>query len=510
MAADSSAYASEEQMNFIYRNQAWILNCHADSVVLTALRNRSEKPYSLSHDAAKDVIDGIMAYRNLQHYIPDSRSIKSLSLEEAKSLADSYQGKITLEQQETLKSSGVKFNSNMSWREAENTILKLPMSEAQSSILESQGVVVNQPLNRQQAHDLIRMTSKVYQHSNVDKSVNDFLYKHAVKNNLVSDGQPYTVGKWQKDVYHCPPTEELLAKVKRYHLEDTVKAYIQNMPQVFSNQCFAVCQCVIDKHEKFLKDRWNAPCTEKQVALLKRNGIESVANAKEWGVVTPVSELSYAGAKTAICQELFRNRIIGVQNYNFLTHSRDIDLPNSVYDAAKDFKSMSDVEKKVLRDRLMDFIQSEKEDKRSIAVLSAAHLPKSGPLLPHEAVLKAAYDYKEKHGTLEGCEKDCAKALVVGNYTFSDRFMTNLQRKFSDIKVSVEHAYASIITDVLPQSVRNYPNCFNSNLQHVKTAFKALSNEMLKSNIRDEVKARAAAERSKNAVKGKGNEGLGG
>ena len=283
----------------------------------------------------------------------------------------------------------------------------------------------------------------------------------------------------------------MVAKVERYNLYGKIKSYMENYPETFTQESMALYKIVVDKNEQMLADKIDAKCTQKQLDSLAKNGVKLDVDA------------SYAQANDAMCKIAYENRLIGKTNMEYLRSHPEVELPKGFLEASTAFKVLPVEERDAIRKEAAEHIHAQKIADRIDAIASAPKIPRETNM--RETVLKVAHDYKEKHGTLDGCEKECAKALVCGNFVVSDYARMNLTRFVKDAEITDSHVLANVITTTLPSGVKDYRGSLESNLKLVKTAEKALEKENAKAKIKEEAKSKAA-EKGKSAAKDKGNE----
>ena len=463
-----------------------------DPVKLEQARKDAKIVPGLTKGIAADAIRGANAREKLGMYMDakDPRWEK-LTTMEAEALAEAYDGKITLKQQNMLAQHGVEFDMTMTKEKASEIIGTLPASQKQIEAVRKLNKDLAKPdLTIARASEILE-AAKSERAKMKNVPVPDYIYKHALNNNLISEGQPYTMGQWQKDCFKCPPTEDLVAQVERYNLYGKIKSYMEYYPEVYTQESQALYKAVVDKNERDLADKIDAPCTQKQLDALKKNGVELDANA------------TYAQANDAMCKLAYENRLIGKSNMDYLRSHPEVELPKGFVEASKEFKVLTPEEKDAMRKDAIEHIHAQKIADREAAIASAVAIPREGSM--RETVLKVAHDYKEKHGTLEGCEKDCAKALVCGNFIVSDYQRANMSRFVKDTQITDSHVFANVIATTLPSGVKDYKASLESNLKFVKSAEKALEKENAKAKIKEEAKSKAA-EKGKSAAKSESNE----
>lgn len=463
-----------------------------DVIALEQARKDGKAVPGLTKGVAADAIRGANAREKLKAYLDekDPRWDK-MTTNEAEALAKVCEGKITLKQQNMLAANGVEFESTMSKEEASKLIGGLPASQKQIEAVRKLNKDLAKPdLTVARASEILQ-AAKSEREKMKNDPVPDYIYKHALNNNLISEGQPYTMDQWRKDSYKCPPTEDLVAKVERYNLYGKIKSYMENYPETFTQESMALYKIVVDKNEQMLADKIDAKCTQKQLDSLAKNGVKLDVDA------------SYAQANDAMCKIAYENRLIGKTNMEYLRSHPEVELPKGFLEASTAFKVLPVEERDAIRKEAAEHIHAQKIADRIDAIASAPKIPRETNM--RETVLKVAHDYKEKHGTLDGCEKECAKALVCGNFVVSDYARMNLTRFVKDAEITDSHVLANVITTTLPSGVKDYRGSLESNLKLVKTAEKALEKENAKAKIKEEAKSKAA-EKGKSAAKDKGNE----
>lgn len=465
-----------------------------DPIALEQARKDAKAVPGLTMGIAADAIRGANAREKLQKYLDEKDPRwEKMTTKEAEALAEAYDGKITLNQQKMLAARGVEFDMTMTKEKAHEIISGFPASQNQlEAVRKLNKDLAKDGLTAGRADEILK-AAKSAREKMTNEPVPDYIYKHALKHNLISEGQPYTMGQWKKDCYDCPPTEDLVAKVERYNLYGKIHAYMENYPERYTKESMALYKIVVDKNEQMLADKINAPCTEKQLAFLKKNGVELDVNA------------TYAQANDAMCKLGYENRLIGKTNMEYLRAHPEVELPKGFVEASKEFKVLPVEEREAIRKEAIEHIHAQKIADRMDAIAKAPLIPRETNM--RETVLKIAHDYREKHGTLDGCEKECAKALVCGNFVISDYARTNMTRFVKDTEITNSHVLANVITNTLPSGVKDYKASLESNLKLVKTAEKALEKENAKAKIKEEAKSKAA-EKGKSADKSKGNDGM--
>lgn len=456
-----------------------------DPIALEQARKDAKIVPGLTMGAAADAIRGANAREKLTKYLePEDPRWEKMTTKEAEALAEAYDGKITLKQQKLLAMHGVEFDMTMTTKKAHEIISGFPASQKQiEAVRKLNKALAKDDLTAGRADEILK-AAKSARDEMKNEPVPDYIYKHALKHNLISEGQPYTMAQWKKDCYDCPPTEDLVAKVERYNLYGKIKDYMETYPERYTKESMALYKIVVDKNEQLLADKIDSPCTEKQLTFLKKNGVEIDINA------------TYAQANDAMCKLGYENRIIGKTNMEYLRSHPEVELPKGFVEASKEFKVLTAEEKDALRKEAVEHIHAQKIADRLAAITSAPLIPREGNM--RETVLKVAHDYKEKHGTLDGCEKECAKALACGNFIISDFSRNNMTRFVKDTTITDAHVLANVITNTLPSGVKDYRGTLESNLKLVKAAEKALEKEVAKAKIKEEVKSNAA-EKGKSA-----------
>ncbi len=498
MSAETAAEnASPAQIGMIiakFKHLSPYYQKNLDPIALEQARKDGKAVPGLTKGVAADAIRGANAREKLHAYLDEKDPRwEKMTTNEAEALAKAFEGKITLKQQNMLAANGIAFESTTSKEEASKLIGGLPASQKQLEAVRKLNKDLATPNLTVSEASKILEGAKSEREKMKNEPVPDYIYKHALKHNLISEGQPYTMGQWKKDCYKCPPTEDLVAKVERYNLYAKIKSYMENYPETFTQESMALYKTVVDKNEQFLADKINAPCTQKQLDSLAKNGVNLDVNA------------SYAQANDAMCKIAYENRLIGKTNMEYLRAHPEVELPKGFLEASSAFKVLPDNEREAIRKEAVEHIHAQKIADRMDAIAKAPAIPRESNM--RETVLKVAHDFREKHGTLDGCEKECAKALVCGNFVISDYARTNMTRFVKDTEITDSHVLANVITNTLPSGVKDYKASLESNLKLVKTAEKALEKEVTKAKIKEEAKFKAA-EKGKSADKAKGNDGM--
>ena len=464
--------------------QIKILYEHYDS--LSPFYKEKISKEGLAHDAvglidksaASDAIKGIFARETLKNYLPKSdERWETMGTKEAVELADVYKGKINLRQQAYYKKHGIDFDPMVTtFAEARET-----MENAAPTAKQRDYAKKWMPEEQIDKLTFKEMSAAIDAHNKelIAKSkeeVTHDIYAHAVKNNLVKEGESYTRAQWAEDSKQVEPTLSEKAYVTRYQLQDQVKYYMDKYPETYPKESQALYAMVREKNEQRILEKHNMPCDEHQKAFFEKRGVEIDSN------------VTWLQAQEDICRILYTSRLAGFEDSRYMMKN-DVQIPEAIIKATETRELLTPEKMKEYRDEIHKACNEGRARDRMYKIQTAYAVPNQNDAFA--CCRSACAEYMEtNNGSLAGVEKILAEKMVRGDFKVPDDVVEQ--------RGSKENAYAHVITCVVPACVE-YKESIDKNIGLVAEAAKELAQEK----AAEKEKAKAKGRR-----KSKGNEGM--
>lgn len=452
---------------------------------------------ALKNDNFLDVILNIMkcainltiTRMNLKNYLlADDIRWSQMSITEARELAYSFMGKMTLQQQAYYKKHNLEFDKNTTYEQAKATIANGKPTAKQLKYAatfmapESLETLTNKDLNEAiKAHrEFVAEEGK--------KEVTNTIFRHAQECGIVKEGETYTNAQWAEDSKTCKPMPALEAYVERYQLHSDVKYFMEQYPEQYPEKSQALYAMVQQRNEKKMIEKQNAPMEPFQEQFLKSREIPTE------GITT------WQEAQYLICDRLYKERLIGRADARMLATHPEIELPQSYKNEVTNGKILTDEQRQSLAKEVNIACNEVRVAERIFQIENASLIPRQNNM-QQTACLVCKEHLDANNRSYKGAEKAIAAALVCSNFTVSDTEKENFLKIHKELKdiseVTNVHIIAHTIACVLPDYVGKYSEQFPKILNVVQKTEIAMEKVKLKEAFKEQGRQQGLFEHKK-------------
>ena len=443
--------ASETQIKLMYEHYDSLSPFYKERMTREQLAHDANN--LIDRNAANDAIKGMFAREALKNYLPaDDARWNTMNSDEAAALASSFAGKINLRQQAFYKKRGLEFDpEKTTFAEAKEV-----MEHSEPTARQIEYAKSWMPKEQMEKLNFLEMDRAIKAHINEQmqrdrEEVPHDVYKHAVENNLVKEGESYTRGQWAKDCFRVPPMKAELAYVERFQLHNEVNAYLTKYPATYKEPTQALYAKIHAKNEERWAEKTNSLCDSGQINFFSKRGID----------ISP--ETSWHRAQEDLCKQLYFEKLVGQNDAKYLiTH--DIKIPDEVLKATAVRELLTPEKRQELRGEVHALCQEDRVRDRMYRIETSFAVPNQNDIFG--CARNVCAKHLEENKSLDGVEKVLAERMVRGDF----RMPADLEAA----KGSREAAFAHVITCVLPNSVE-YKASIERNLAHVNTAMQELT-----------------------------------
>ena len=427
---------------------------HIDKHMLdTCQRNE----YTLSSKMVQEALSTARSLGFLKYHMP-AKDIEKLTVQEVKEKAEFYDGKPTMNQLKALEKAGIEVDPNTTFDQAKEMLNNRPATERQVQAL-SRFVENAESLTASEASAIFAKRQQDYQNE-LKQSVPESVYKIAVENKFVKEGQSYTNAQWKKDAMRAPITPAIKAQLTYYQVE---------LKEGYDNLYGA--HVALDSTIRRFDENKLAPVNDGQMAYLAKCGYIKEDSRYNDGS-RPVIPGTYGQAQEAIWDAKYTAGLVGAADAKYLITHPDTPVPEKFLDAKKLRLDLPEAEKQAIRQETHQFVIKDKEERRMTAILQQDTIPRDRTLLQDTARL-VAYDHldRDKGVIKDTAVKDMSKALLALNVNVTEGQLSRIpvlqDDKGNDIAPTKNQYLAHIITCVMPQGAANYKEFCSNTLKTV-------------------------------------------
>ena len=490
--------ATEKQralLSKIYNNLHPYHQAHIDKHMLDTC---APSEYLLSNKLVQSAINTSKFLHFLKYHMPEE-DITKLSVQEVKEKAEFYDGKATMNQLKALEKAGMEAGPDTTFDQAKEMLNNRPATERQVQAL-SKFVENAESLTASEASAIFAKRQQDYQNE-LKQSVPESVYKIAVENKFVKEGQSYTNAQWKKDAMRAPITPAIKAQLTYYQVE---------LKEGYDNLYGA--HVALDSTIRRLDENKLAPVNDGQMDYLTKCGYVKEDSRYNDGS-RPVIPGTYGQAQEAIWDAKYTTGLIGKADAKYLITHPDTPVPEKFLDAKKLRLDLPEAEKQAIRDETHQFVIKNKEERRMIAILQQDITPRERTLLQDTARL-VAYDHldRDKGVIKDSAVKDMSKALLALNVNVTEGQLSRIpvlqDDKGKDIAPTKNQYLAHVITCVMPQGAANYKEFCSNTLKTVNQVDRGMQlaqkNKEKMAEISKEVQASKAKSQTNNKSAGMG------
>lgn len=451
---------------------------------------RNDTCPGLTLNIARDALNGAYARMKLKNYLP-ANDIRwsTMSTIEAKELAESYKGKMNLQQQAYFEKNKIPFDANTTYADAKKIIEE---GKATEKMLTYASTFMTKESLANLSNKEIYEAGKAYEKLVADRAqenVPKVVYDHAVKCGFVKEGETYTNGQWTKDSRNCEPMEALKAYVERYQLQDVVKSLQETYPNLWPKECQALYALVHNRNEDRIIDCKHSLMNSYQEKFLSSRGIDTR------GINT------WQEAQYSVCDCLYKEGFVGLSDVKLIATDTTIKLPERLAEGISGARTFSAAEKAAMVNEIRDLCNDIRKADRLYRINITS-------LEPHNSLMTISRYACHEHlannnGSFKDVEKSMAEALVSSNFNFSnhDRERIPLVESINgNDKSTISNAQimAHYIVHTLPDYVGRYSEAMPKVISIVKDAEKSLEKVKFKEALKESGREQALANNTKN------------
>ena len=454
---------------------------------------RNDTCPGLTLNIAIDALNGAYARMKLKNYLPvNDIRWSTMSTIEAEELAESYKGKMNLQQQAYFEKNKIHFDANTTYADAKKIIEE---GKATEKMLTYASTFFPRESLTNLSREELNEATKAYVnlgYNRRNETVSQSLYNLAVEYGLVKKGENYTYGQWAKDALECKPFEPSKAYIERHKLQDVVASLIQKYPNMWPKESEALYSHVRSMNDKRISECKASPINDFQKAFLNNRGI-STEGIKTW-----------QEAQISVCDSLFKEGIISLSDVKIVAYDTTITLPEHLANE-KAPKLRSSEEKAALVKEVKELCNDVRRAERLYKI-------KVSTLETNNSIMnisrKACYDHLVNTGSLVNAEKSMAVAIVCSDFKFNSfsKDSTPLVKSINGTdksSITDSQVIAHYITKTLPDCVGKYQESMPKILKVVQAAEMSLEKVKVKEAIKEEARTQALANKNE---KNKGTE----